>query len=290
MISQFIIRLLKYFLLVFIGLNIVAIYFDYCYRGSKIFKPMVIYNDSFDHVAIGSSRSLTGLRSDKLQSELGAKWFNLSMDDTPIETHLLELKLLLAFGKNPQFILLQYDRLGVDDRSQELLDRDYQFLPLSYFDHGVLWEYIKNRGNGKGLLLYLLPCFKYIYYNTELLFPILKYLTIGDFRYRSNELGDYFYPNNLQFKGVKSNVRLESLNAKDSKFLEFKKLCRVNKIDSKVYTAPFFSVKVDSDLNDYLNYSNLLKQDSSYFVDDLHLNKSGVEVLTNQLIKDLKRR
>jgi hypothetical protein len=237
---KFLYKLSYIFIISFIILNLIAVWFDFVYMRSSIFKPLLFKNNNFDAIVLGSSRALTGINTNILQKEINGNfnWFNYSIDDTHIETHLLELQLLLKSNRKPRIVLLQYDRINSKDKDYQILERDYQFLPLSIQGDPDVWNYFKIKDNGFGSALYFLPILKYIYYNTELTMPLLKRLFLGDFRYKSDKNGDYRYPV-TKFDNIPCKLKYyDSLFVEDSHFAEFVDLCSQNSVKLIVYIAP----------------------------------------------------
>ena len=293
MMRKFIGKILKYLVFGFIIINAVGVLFDFIYVNSVIFKPMIIRRNSANSVVLGSSRSLTGLNTQIIQntSSVESRWFNFSIDDTPLETHLIELKLLLKSSVKLKSVLLQYDRTGVPNEESKLQDRDYQFLPLCYRDYGVLWNYFIKKEQGFGAALYLLPGLKYIYFNTELTFPLIKRILLGDYRYRSNDWGDYTYPSLMVSSKNCKELNEQFLNLKDNTLNEFINLCNQNNIRLYLYVAPFQCESMISDTLyrnvKIINYSRMFNGNQKYFADDIHINNSAVDSLTNRLVGEL---
>ncbi len=279
------------FIISFIILNLIAVWFDFVYMRSSIFKPLLFKNNNADAIVLGSSRALTGINTNILQNKINGNfnWFNYSIDDTHIETHLLELKLLLKSNRKPSLILLQYDRINAKDKDHQILERDYQFLPLSIDGNVDLWNYFKVKDYNFGGALYLLPVLKYIYYNTELTIPLLKRLFFGDFRYKSDKNGDYRYPVN-KIDTIPCNVNYyDSLFVEDSHFTEFVDLCSQNSVKLIVYIAPIKCDEILSKSNvkgvSILNFSNFFKGKNWVFADGIHINSLGVDSFSYGLCK-----
>lgn len=293
----YLIRILKYLIILVIVSNLFALCLDSIIRNSSIFKPNRLFNDSnlSQNVILGSSRALTGVNTKILINETKESWVNLSIDDTPLEVHLLQLKLLIENGNIPKSIILQYDRgLNPENRLMEFSDRDYQFLPYTYKDSGkIIWNYLKFKEKGFGALMYTVPVLKYVYFNTELFFPAMKLLFSPKYMHRSDELGDYAYPDNQTMKFASSaTLPLKDtvyVNDKDSLYVEFVKICEFNKIKLFTFTAPYKNsvVKYSNAKSKIINLGSWLDE-PKYFYDDLHITASARDSITRELINRIK--
>ena len=128
---------------------------DYQLRGSNLFKVNVLFNKKLpNNIILGSSRSLTGINTNLLSKLTNKQWYNLSMDDTKTETHLLFIKLLVSLNKTPQNILLQYDRQNLLVDTFKFFDNDYQLLP--FINSSLLIDdYFHSKHNYYVLIIYL---------------------------------------------------------------------------------------------------------------------------------------
>ena len=289
-------RIAKFALIFFVLTNMLALGCDLIIKKSQIFKPNWIMNRRVsDNIILGSSRALTGVNTALLISQTNDSWTNLSIDDTPIEVHLLELKLLIEQGIVPRTVLLQYDRgESFEDMESRFSDRDYQFLPWSFAKGSKpIWEYLKSKENGFGAMIYNVPIFRYSYYNTELFFSALKLVLNPDYLHRSNRIGDYSYPddlNNLESKKYYKAKDKVIVNLDDPKFQEFVRLCNAHKINLVVFTAPYLDKLVEykgGKQTSVVNLSGLLKCANNFY-DDLHIKSSARDSVTIELLKYIK--
>jgi hypothetical protein len=291
-ISRFIKRITCYGVTVFILLNALALLLDAHLRKSSIFKANIIYKGiPAEHITLGSSRSLTGVNTKMLKELTEKEWFNLSVDDTPIETHLLMLK-LASFRNNPiRCMILQYDDSTNGRELHKINDRDYQFLPFAYEDNGILWNYLKTRGNGLGAALYIFPILKYAYYNTELFFPALNLLFNPDYSHRSDKFGDYFYPDNTKKNIECEEYGIKNIDLTNNTLDKIISHCSDNRISLIVFTAPYKCQKIQTRNTKnfvFLDYSDAIKN-INYFIDDLHLNRLGRDTFTQMMALDINK-
>jgi len=286
MVKEFGLKIVKWSLIVFVILNVLGVLLDFNIRRSNIFKVNVLFNiDLPDNIILGSSRSLTGINTNLLAQLTKKKWYNLSMDDTPVETHLLLYQLLIEQGKTPKQILLQYDRSDNLVDSTRFFDNDYQFLPYINKSESVS-NYLKHKDNY--LLFKYLPIYKYVYFNVELFYPSILLFVKPKYQHRFDEIGDYSYPKNYLLKDSTKNWESRNLVLKSSNISILHKLCKLNKTDMILYTAPIYRTVVypDTQFSNYYNFSNLFNSNLN-FSDDFHISTLTKDAFTKNLYSAL---
>jgi|GEM_PF-6508717 len=265
---------------------------DASLRKSTFYTPLVAFNHfKYNNVILGSSKALTGINTGMLSAKTKRKWHNLGMDDTPLEAHLLILKILLAQQVHLDTVLLQYDGISrKDDNGIAKLDNnDYRFFPL-LGQVDAVDAYFKKKE--KYQLYKYVPILKYSNYNTELLYPGLYAIIKPGLRNRFDENGDMTYPNNASYNfPALDTTATKELKMVDRELIEFFELCKQNNITLLLYTAPVWNGKmVLNDSNGYIekynvhyfNASNSFN-DHSLFYDVRHLNQSGKDSITSVL-------
>lgn len=279
--KYFLKRISSYFLIWFIALNLLGFLLDFVQQKSNIFKSNRIFKENYNqNIILGSSRALTGIKTPVLNNVTGLKWSNLSIDDSPFELHLLQLQLLINNNKKPKRIILQYDRDFYEKNYKfQLSERDYQFLTFT-ITHGNadLWNYFKCKEKALGSLLYCVPITKYIYFNTELLFSTLQLLIKPQYTHRSDEFGDYSYPENRPSENSKKlNRSPKNINLNDPLLERFKNLCDSHSIELYVYTAPYLNEKAVFVNNKNLHYLDLstFYNEPNCFYDELHITNNA---------------
>lgn len=287
--KKFVRAVTYYSIIIFIALNLVALILDAHIRCHTIFKSNLIFNQlEANSLILGSSRALTGVGAKQLTTSTKEQWYNLSIDDTPVETHLLVLELLIEKGNTPNCLLLQFDESKEKGDYTKIHDRDYQFLPYAYYDNGLLWEYMKYKQNGFGALLYLIPILKYAYYNTELFFPAVGLIFNPNYHHRFDESGDYSYPVVTTFVSTCTSRELKIINLQNKILARINSLCVENDIRLFVFTAPYRCQTADIVPNKeifYYNYSTIFNEDS-YFYDEMHINDLGKDAFTQIILKE----
>jgi hypothetical protein len=132
-----------------------------------------------------------------------------------------------------------------------------------------------------------LPIYKYIYFNTELLFPgILTFFRPNYCHRFIEESGDYNYPENYLLKDSASQFGNRQIVLENSMIQHSITLCNKNKIGLYIYTAPIFHVKVTTDtvLNNYYDFSGIY-MNADRFSDDFHIAHNTKNDFTVKLAK-----
>ena len=283
---QFFIKKIIFFgLISLLLLNLFACFLDYRLRKSNIFKVNVLFNKKLpENIILGSSRSLTGVNTELLSKLTNKKWYNLSVDDTKPETHLLLLKLLIDADKIPSNLMLQYDGENKKFDSTTFFDNDYRFLP--YINGKALISgYFKNKPNY--ILFKYLPIFKYIYFNTELFFPSILLFIKPNYQHRFDvKTGDYGYPSDYVMRDTFKKIEKKVIILNNPIIHKFDSICKANSIKLFLYTAPMYKVNTKTDIirKEYFDFSNLYSS-SSKFSDGIHLAHHTKNDFTTKLSK-----
>ena len=284
-VKKFIKKTIIVSLTLFVFLNLLGLILDYQLRGSNLFKVNVLFNKKLpNNIILGSSRSLTGINTNLLSKLTNKQWYNLSMDDTKTETHLLFIKLLVSLNKTPQNILLQYDRQNLLVDTFTFFDNDYQLLPFIN-SNLLIDDYFHDKQNY--YVFKYVPIYKYIYFNTELLFPgVLTFFRPKYCHRYIEESGDYNYPENYLLKDSSSQFENRQIVLENSMIQHSISLCNKNKIGLYIYTAPIFHVKVTTDtvVNNYFDFSGMYIN-ANRFSDDFHIAHSTKNHFTSKLAK-----
>lgn len=272
-------------ILCFVLPNVLGLFLDFHLRESNIFKINLLFNTKFhENIVLGASKSLTGINSQLLSEITHKKWYNLSMDDTKSETHILFLEVLNNLKKAPKHILLQYDRENSYYDTMTFFDNDYQLLPFLNTNI-IISNYFKPKPNY--LIFKYLPIFKYFYYNTELLFPSLMLFFKPEYTHRFQlKSGDYNYPNDYIMRDSLKITEHKVMILNNPIIDKFDSICKVNSIKLFLYTAPMYKVQIKTDINrkDYFDFSNIYASPSN-FSDDIHLAHHTKNDFTTKLSK-----
>jgi hypothetical protein len=287
MIIKFIKKIFVILSIVFIILNIVGFFLDIHVRNSSIFKVNIIFNKELaKNIILGSSRALTGVNTELLSNATKRKWFNLAMDDTRNETHLLFLELLNDLNKTPDNLVVQYDQENLIKDTTTFFDNDYQILPFIN-SNKIVSNYFRPKKNY--YLFKFCPIYKYIYFNTELLFPSIILFFKPNYNHRFDiRFGDYNYPKDFILQKDENKIKRKTIVLKNKVLTEFYKISHSRKINLIIYTAPIYktNVNLDTSLNNYVNLSSLFKS-MSKFGDVIHINGRSKNEFTDSLVNSL---
>jgi hypothetical protein len=129
--------------IIFIGLLIIIIISPWILlriiKKSNIYKSTYVYNKlsnaTLDYVVLGSSRGLTTLNTNKIDSILGLKGFNASTDGGGIATNWLMLKHLIHCNVKFKYCILVLDDMGIEDNTYQFSKNTYRFIPFYNYDH-----------------------------------------------------------------------------------------------------------------------------------------------------------
>jgi hypothetical protein len=178
----------------------------------------------------------------------------------------------------PGVILL--DLLSTDGFSRNSL----RFMPLigdpdvdNYLLHynGSAWLFAQK----------VFPLFKYAYFNDELLYPIPMILTHKGYQYRSNEIGDYAYPNVTT--GLKTTPPDTLFLKQSPTYDSFKAICNEYHIKLVTVIAPIYNTVVITKYPEIINMAPIFNNTPKLFYDNLHLNQDGRRIYDNLIIDSL---
>lgn len=290
--KKFLLHILKYGLIVFIGINAIAWLNLYFLQNSSFYKPSFLTHEvkqtQFDYVVIGSSIGLTTLDTKQIDSVTHKKGINLSIDDTAISSNYLMLQHFFKQGKKTQFCILALSHWDLANEHPVLSNNDYRFLPFVSNDYVSDYYQSCEQGYFKPLMLSkYIPAIGACYYNTEVFYPSLIAAIRPNRKNRFDENGNYFYPQSskVQDKGI-DKITLSWNNPYIQKISD---LCKENNTQLIVYQAPIYKVLITNNNANYtlINHSSVLK-DKSYFYNNIHVNRLGRKVVSRLFAKEFQ--
>lgn len=282
---------LKYTALLMLAFIIIATLISmgsfYVLRKSSFYKPAFLVNDvpqkKFDYIVLGSSVGLTTLNTKLIDSLIGSKGLNLSMDDTGLSSQYLMLQHFIAEGKTTKYCILAPGLAALENKDVNYGDNDYRF--LMYGNRDYIHDYYKNASSNSeaARMAYVtkwLPFVGISYYNTELFFPSLNALLVPSKRNRFDDKGNYSYPKTDKKFKIKP-LRMEKMNFDHPYLKKIESLCRENDIQLVYYFAPMRVSKILYSGENFpvINDSGSL-EDDTFFYDDIHLNYLGREKIS----------
>lgn len=293
--KKFIIKIVVYSFLLFIFLNGVSFFILKNLSNSEFYKPQFVKNadieDDFDYVVLGSSVGLTTLNTIQIDSTLGLKGLNISMDDTSLTTHSLMLNHFYKSNKTTKKLILCVTPWDLSANKYKLNNNDYRF--LSEVDENYVSNHYCKMEKGIFKKLYLSKYFPIIgvsYYNFEIVFPSLLTLLNHKKHNKFDERGNFSYPD---YGATKKNVKIKYENAtlKNKYFNKIYTFCKSNNIELIVYQSPLLGKKINyiglpNDVK-FLNHSDLISNDMFY--DDIHVNSKGRTFCTLAFCKEFNK-
>ncbi len=280
--KKFLLHILKYGLIVFIGINAIAWLNLYFLRNSSFYKPSFLTHEvkqsHFDYVIIGSSIGLTTLDTKQIDSLTNKKGINLSIDDTAISSNYLMLQHFFKQGKKTQFCVLALSHWDLALEHPVLNNNDYRFLPFVSNDY--VSDYYQNceKGYFKPLTLsQYMPAIGVCYYNTEVFYTSIVAAIQPNKKNRFDENGNYFYPETAEVP-EKELTSIE-LKWKNPYIQKISDLCKENNTQLIIYQAPIYKTTIINHNAKYpfINHSAILN-DKLFFYDDIHVNYKGKNV------------
>lgn len=268
-----------------------------------------IYNSNVndDIVIYGSSRAWVHIDPLLIESKLGRKAYNLGIDGHNFWLQNLRHQELLKYNQKPDYIIYSIDVFTLAKR-KDLYNYD-QFLPYMLGNDNI--HDFTSSYEGFSYFDYNFPLIRYEgkknvirqAFKTSILEDNAKLARVKGYRGIEKKWNKDFD----KAKQKKVNFSVEIDLASVEKFELFLDECEKNSIKVIfVYTPEYIEgQEFVSNRNEivslfeeialkhkilFLNYSDTsISKQKKYFYNALHLNKTGAELFTNKLIKDLIR-
>ncbi|MCS5488999.1 hypothetical protein [Algoriphagus limi] len=294
--KKFLFQIFTYLLITFlVGLSITGAA-DYFLSKSYFYKPQFISNyfssaSKLDYIIAGSSRGLTTIDTKEVDSKLGVKGFNISMDDTGLPSQFLMIKHFFESGNTANYCVLTLDVSHFEESEKKLNDNDYRF--ITYSDRSYVHEYY--RAYETGIIRPLtwskyFPLFAYSYYNMELIWPAGMAALKPRYKNRFDEKGDYSYPDMVFSNDSPPKVQEIQKAIKNPILEEIRAYLQTKNSELILYIAPYFnkSIYVTNPSNyPLINHAGAL-QGANYFFDIDHVNTLGKQEATNLFMEDFQ--
>lgn len=293
--KKFVLNFFKYFISIFIILNFFAFALQYSLKNSNFYKQQYIKNGeneiNFDYIVLGSSTGLTTLNTIQIDSTLNLKGFNLSLDDSSLNSHFLSLKYFYSINKTTKNVILCVNSKELEQEYNGLNDNDYRF--FTEIHNPLIYDYFLKYEKSNYKILSVskyLPIFAMSYYNKELLYPSIFSIIKPNYRYLFDTKGNYTYPNSL--KNLNKNVRNQTVNVeiKNPIFYEIEKFCIKKNINLIIYQSPIFNTKINilnlQSRHNFINHSDMNIEE--YYYDNIHVNSKGRKYCSEKFCKIAK--
>ena len=124
-------------------------------------------------------------------------------------------------------------------------------------------------------------------HNTELLFPAVLTIFRPNYHHRFEvDYGDYNFPDNYIMKDFPNKFEKKHFIFNNPLIENCLSVCRKNKTELYLYTAPMYQVNVTTDttLDNYFNFSNIYIH-ASMFSDNIHIAHKTTNDFTTKLTK-----
>lgn len=294
--KKFIFQIFIYLFITFlVGLGITAVA-NYFLSKSFFYKPQFISNyflpsSKLDYIIAGSSRGLTTIDTKEIDSKLGVKGFNISMDDTGLPSQFLMIKHFFESGNSARYCVLTLDLNHFEESEKKLNDNDYRFITFS--DRTYVHEYYQIYETGIIRPLTwskYFPLFAYSYYNMELIWPAGMAAIKPKYKNRFDEKGNYSYPNMVFSQGSIREVQEIRKEIKNPVLKEIKTYLQTKNSKLILYIAPYHNkiIHLSNPLEySLINHAESLKE-ASYFFDIDHVNTLGKQEATKLFILDFQ--
>lgn len=311
--KKFILTLLCFFLPIIILLIPIDYLLSNKLKGLNDFAKgeNLVWNDIYnsnvndDIVIYGSSRAWVHIDPLLIESKLGRKAYNLGIDGHNFWLQNLRHQELLKYNQKPDYIIYSVDVFTLAKR-KDLYNYD-QFLPYMLGNDNI--HDFTSSYEGFSYFDYNFPLIRYEgkknvirqAFKTSILEDNVKLARVKGYRGIEKKWNKDFD----KAKQKKVNFSVEIDLASVEKFELFLDECEKNSIKVIfVYTPEYIEgQEFVSNRNEivslfeelavkhkilFLNYSdNSISKQKKYFYNALHLNKTGAELFTNKLIKDL---
>ena len=278
------------FILIFIPFHAVHVL-----NKSSFFKTNYVEQlsgSSFDYIILGSSRSLTSLNTNQIDSLLSLNGFNASLDDQNIVGSAMMLEHLLANDIEFKVCVLSLDN-GDYERGLDIASAN-SYRWFSLVKRKYIAEYYERFDDLSSKVMVaskIWPGFAF-WHNNKKLVPayLLSYLN-ERYHHKYDQRGNFSYP-------VLSGKRLSGRHSKKIMLVgksgaaiqRIQSICAENEIDLIVYIPPYLDAELElSQSGNIINHSSLFFGADSLFYDRTHVNSVGRKLTSDHFAFDLSR-
>jgi hypothetical protein len=263
-------------------------------KKSNIFKCTYVYNNlsnvTLDYIVLGSSRGLTTLNTNKIDSKLGLTGFNASTDGGGIATNWLMLNHLIHCNVKFKYCILVLDDMGIEDNTYQFSKNTYRFIPFFNYENIQneinKFEDCREKFNFRASRFY--PGFTVFENNKVILPTAIRALINPKERNRFDENGNYVYPSKVKIDKTYINDTV-TYRKYGHVYHEFENLCKKNNIILITYIAPLQEHHLNLPPKSHLINHSSLFNNSIYFYDHLHVNSIGRDRATDSFLLNFKQ-
>ncbi len=296
--TKTLLRCIVFLALVFAVLAVLGKIFDHAAKRDLREKARWVIakrGESYDFAIMGASRSYVGIDIPTLETNLGKKGVNLSLDGTTFPEQYLALKLFLAHNHIKQLIL-DVNAAGFDNSAFKFPFRAYEYLPD--ISDPVVFENLRDNFGCRAFAWKYIPFFKNAEFNSKI--GVIQCYTLFKSRFDPRAKAAEFdkYGTRLINLNFTEKVALEdttwNVDALPRKyFFRLLELAKTNNIDVVLIAAPEYHPSLSKQLNwkeimaiyesaatsnglPFLRFDGEgLSRDRSNFFNRNHLNKKG---------------
>jgi hypothetical protein len=282
-------------------------------KSNSCSGEFLVWNDIFDRkvnadiVIYGSSKAWVNFNPKILEDSLKCSAYNLGIDGHNFWLQYLRHKELIKYNTKPKYIVISMDIFSLE-KKHDLYNLD-QFLPYMLFN-GDIYHYTSSY-EGFSTFSYYIPLIRYAGRREALLDAIISALNMGNsepMRSKGYRGMEFVWNNDFATAKSKFNyyeVQIDS--ASENLFKLFLNECRTDKIKVILVYSPEYiefqcfvknrnailSLYKEYSTNyniPFLDYSDdQMCKEIKYFYNSTHLNKTGSEIFTDKLVRDLKK-
>ena len=305
---------LRVFILPIIILSIPLDYFfsTNLKKSNSCSGEFLVWNDIFDgkanaDIAIyGSSKAWVNFNPQILEDSLNCSAYNFGIDGHNFWLEYLRHKELIKYNKKPKYIIFSLDIFSLEKRA-DLYNMD-QFLPYMLFNDDIYKFTSSYKGFSK--YCYYIPLVRYIGRRESLLDATISALNIDNsvpLRFKGYRGMEYAWNNDFEtaktrlnyydvkidtasenlFKLFLNECRMDNINiilVYSPEYIEFQNFVKDRKQILSIYKE--YSTKYNIPIIDYSD--DPMCREIKYFYNSTHLNKSGSELFSKKLARDLK--
>lgn len=254
---------------------------------NKIEKVINSNQKDYDVIVLGSSRANNHFKT-KLFIDHGLEAYNFGMSGSRLQESALLLELMIERKYSIKNVIVEVD-LNINSEGYSEATRAH-FLPFLKSSKTIATYYNARMPQSEYNLLYYIPFYRYIKYDTEIGFRELFFSAIS---IPSTNIQHYGF-NALIGNGKDMKYDISDDFPKKNKDYELiKSLCIKNKINLISLTTPIcenvknraYFAAVKAIYSEIYNYEDVVTG-NQYFSSCGHMNETGAEFFTQQIIDD----
>lgn len=246
-------------------------------------------NQKSDYIVLGNSRAFSAFDINTVEKFSGLKGVNLAVDAAgPVEMSII----YNYYVKHNEFdnVILLIDERVVNSK-QFNKKAIKHFLPSMWTSYSDSFYSMQNKKNFEIPLRFYIPFYRYIEYSSEIGFREVV-MTLFFNKNRFDKVGfktiNPKKKNDIAFKDKGINVNENTNNKVLINLIteitnDDKKLFKVNLPYYNEVTDELKSLNKQYNVIDYTNWH----RNKSYFSDNVHLNKNGARIFSEQFAKDI---